>query len=171
MRTLNRENIDFELFLKEKIAINCQTEEDCIDFLKMCDEAGIKWLSGSLASSDTYFDYYRKDTCYSYFNSERKSGLCTGSFGFYMRKIGVKIYEWQTLNNNKDKKEMINHPSHYNQGKFEAIDVIEDWKLNFNLGNTVKYISRAGHKDNIIQDLKKSLWYLNREIERLEKGE
>src|SRR5699024_5493535 len=57
-----------------------------------------------------------------------------------------------------DKKEMINHPSHYNQGKFEAIDVIEDWKLNFNLGNTVKYISRAGHKDNIIQDLKKASW-------------
>ena len=71
----------------------------------------------------------------------------------------------------EEKKEMIDHPSHYNQGKFEAIDVIEDWKLNFNLGNTVKYISRAGHKDNIIQDLKKSLWYLNREIERLEKGE
>lgn len=69
----------------------------------------------------------------------------------------------------EEKKEMIDHPSHYNQGKFEAIDVIEDWKLNFNLGNTVKYISRAGHKDNIIQDLKKSLWYLNREIERLEK--
>src|SRR5699024_11770421 len=45
----------------------------------------------------------------------------------------------------------------YNQGKYEAIDVIEDWKLNFNLGNTVKYISRAGHKDDIIQDLKKAL--------------
>lgn len=68
-------------------------------------------------------------------------------------------------------KEMINHPQHYNMGKFEAIDVIEDWQLNFNLGNTVKYISRAGHKDDIIQDLKKSLWYLQREIDRLEKGE
>lgn len=77
----------------------------------------------------------------------------------------------ELANANVDKKEMINHPSHYNQGKFEAIDVIEDWKLNFNLGNTVKYISRAGHKDDIIQDLKKSLWYLQREINRLEKGE
>ena len=38
-------------------------------------------------------------------------------------------------------KEMINHPQHYNMGKYEAIDVIEDWQLNFNLGNTVKYIS------------------------------
>ena len=74
-------------------------------------------------------------------------------------------------NDNNKNKEMINHPQHYNQGKFEAIDVIEDWKLNFNLGNTIKYISRAGHKDDIIQDLKKASWYLNREIERLEKGE
>ena len=178
MRTLNRENIDFELFLKGEIAINCQTEEDCIDFLKMCDEVGIKWITGSRASSFTHFDYYRKDTCYSYFNSEGGSGLCNGSFGFHSRKTGLRIYKWQTLNNDnkettgdKDKKEMINHPQHYNQGKFEAIDVIEDWKLNFNLGNTIKYISRAGHKDDIIQDLKKSLWYLNREIERLEKGE
>lgn len=71
----------------------------------------------------------------------------------------------------EENKEMINHPSHYNKGKFEAIDVIEDWQLNFNLGNTVKYISRAGHKDDIIQDLKKALWYLDREIKRLEKGE
>ena len=74
-------------------------------------------------------------------------------------------------NDNNKNKEMINHPQHYNMGKYEAIDVIEDWKLNFNLGNTVKYISRAGHKDDIIQDLKKSLWYLQREIDRLEKGE
>ena len=67
------------------------------------------------------------------------------------------------------KKEMVNHPSHYNMGKYEAIDVIEDWKLGFNLGNTVKYISRAGHKDDTVQDLRKALWYLEREIKRLEK--
>ena len=72
---------------------------------------------------------------------------------------------------NKDteaNKEMVDHPSHYNMGKYEAIDVIEDWQLNFNLGNTVKYISRAGHKDDIVQDLKKALWYLEREIKRIE---
>ena len=81
------------------------------------------------------------------------------------------IDEWYGISYifEEKEKEMINHPSHYNQGKYEAIDVIEDWKLNFNLGNTVKYISRAGHKDDIIQDLKKSLWYLQREIDRLEK--
>ena len=71
-----------------------------------------------------------------------------------------------------EEKEMINHPKHYNMGKYEAIDVIEDWGLGFNLGNVVKYISRAGHKDDILQDLKKSLWYLQREIQRIEnKGE
>ena len=65
-----------------------------------------------------------------------------------------------------EEKEMVNHPSHYNMGKYEAIDVIEDWNLNFNLGNAVKYISRAGHKDDIVQDLKKSLRYIDREIQR-----
>ena len=67
-------------------------------------------------------------------------------------------------------KEMINHPAHYNKGKFEAIEVIEDWQLGFNLGNTVKYISRAGHKDKskTVEDLKKALWYLEREIKKIE---
>ena len=77
--------------------------------------------------------------------------------------------DYKELNAEEDKKEMVNHPSHYNMGKYEAIDVIEDWELGFNLGNTVKYISRAGHKDNILQDLKKALWYLDREIKRIEK--
>ena len=65
-----------------------------------------------------------------------------------------------------DKKEMVNHPKHYNMGKYEVIDVIEDWNLGFNLGNTVKYIGRAGHKDNVLQELKKARWYLDREIDR-----
>ena len=77
--------------------------------------------------------------------------------------------DFKELDIKEHKKESVAHPSHYNMGKYEAIDVIEDWELGFNLGNTVKYISRAGHKDNILQDLKKALWYLDREIQRLEK--
>ena len=75
-------------------------------------------------------------------------------------------------------KENINHPAHYAQGrKYEPIDVIEDWELGFSLGNAVKYISRAGRKqdyaeqdqlDKTIEDLKKSAWYIHHEIERLE---
>jgi len=68
--------------------------------------------------------------------------------------------------------EIVNHPSHYNTGKFEVIDVIEDWNLGFNLGNCIKYISRAGKKDpsKTIEDLQKALWYINREIAFLSKN-
>lgn len=64
----------------------------------------------------------------------------------------------------------VEHPQHYNMGKVEAIDVIEDWNLGFCLGNTVKYIARAGHKDpaKTIEDLKKARWYLDRYIQTLE---
>jgi hypothetical protein len=55
---------------------------------------------------------------------------------------------------------------------YEAIKVIEAWDLDFHLGNTVKYISRAGKKetDKELQDLKKALWYLERKIQSLEKN-
>ena len=68
-------------------------------------------------------------------------------------------------------KESVNHPKHYNAGKFEVIDVIEDWNLNFNLGNAVKYIGRAEHKGNKAEDLKKAAWYIQREIERANSDE
>ncbi len=58
----------------------------------------------------------------------------------------------------------VQHPSHYNAGKFEVIDVIEDWKLGFNLGNSVKYIARSEHKGKEVQDLRKACWYLLRKI-------
>jgi hypothetical protein len=66
----------------------------------------------------------------------------------------------------------INNPSHYAEGRqFEPIDVIEDWELNFRLANTVKYISRAGRKKDILEDLRKARWYLDREIQHLEVGQ
>lgn len=61
-------------------------------------------------------------------------------------------------------KEMVNHPQHYNEGKYEVIDVIEDWKLSFNLGNAVKYIARHEHKAKPEEDLEKAWWYLTREL-------
>jgi len=75
-----------------------------------------------------------------------------------------------TLRLEMDEPEMVNHPAHYNTGKYEVIDVIEDWKLGFNLGNTVKYLARAEHKSNQIEDLEKAAFYLNRQIELIKHG-
>ena len=55
--------------------------------------------------------------------------------------------------------DIVKHPAHYCYGKYEPKDVIRDWGLNFNLGSAVKYIARAGRKDDIIQDLKKAKQY------------
>jgi hypothetical protein len=68
--------------------------------------------------------------------------------------------------------EAVNHPAHYGgaANPYEAIKVIEAWGLGFCLGNTVKYISRAGKKDSMLQDLKKAAWYLAREIANMEEG-
>lgn len=68
-------------------------------------------------------------------------------------------------------KSAVNHPSHYNVGKIEVIDAIEDWGLNFSLGNAVKYIARADHKGKPIEDLEKARWYIEREIERRKNNE
>lgn len=54
----------------------------------------------------------------------------------------------------------VDHPKHYNFSKFETIDVIKSWDLDFCLGNVIKYISRAGRKLDEIEDLKKAKFYL-----------
>jgi hypothetical protein len=69
------------------------------------------------------------------------------------------------------KKEMVDHPDHYNNTKFEVIDIIEEFGLDFHLGNVAKYVLRAGHKDDIVQDLSKARWYLDRKIEQLKSGQ
>jgi hypothetical protein len=72
------------------------------------------------------------------------------------------------------KKEHIDHPEHYcstPDWTYEVIKVIEAWDLGFHLGNVVKYVARAGkkNKEEELQDLKKALWYLQREIDNREK--
>lgn len=59
----------------------------------------------------------------------------------------------------------VDHPSHYNHGTIEVIDAIEDWNLNFNLGNSIKYIARCEHKGHKKEDLEKAIWYLKRELQ------
>lgn len=72
--------------------------------------------------------------------------------------------------------DVVNHPKHYTTGKIEVIDFIEDKELNFNLGNVVKYVSRAGRKKSqgksleakALEDLKKARFYIDREIQTRE---
>lgn len=62
------------------------------------------------------------------------------------------------------KPDAVNHPAHYKVGGIETIDFIEAKKLNYNIGNVVKYLTRADHKGNRKQDLEKAKWYLEREL-------
>ena len=66
-----------------------------------------------------------------------------------------------------EEKEMVDHPSHYNQG-IETIDYIDSWEMNFNTGNVIKYVTRARYKNDQLEDLKKAMWYLQREIDKIE---
>ena len=75
------------------------------------------------------------------------------------------------MNHRLPEKEKVNHPEHYNQGKFECIDVIKDLGKEMNgfegfcIGNAIKYLWRYNCKDNPIEDLKKAIWYIQRVID------
>jgi hypothetical protein len=72
-----------------------------------------------------------------------------------------QVTHYEFGNSNVD---FVNHPPHYTTGGIETIDFIEAKQLNYNLGNVVKYITRADHKGNRVEDLRKAKWYLEREI-------
>lgn len=98
-------------------------------------------------------------------------GLKTNDTAGFQRVVNESLE--RLLDSYENNESVVEHPSHYRSDSgFEAIDVIEAWNLGFNLGNTLKYISRAGLKDKNreIEDLEKAQWYLNREIERIRRA-
>lgn len=72
---------------------------------------------------------------------------------------------------NKPENDPVNSPAHYTYGKIEVIDYILDKKLDFCLGNVIKYVSRAGHKNNALEDLQKAAKYLEFKINELKTKE
>jgi predicted ArsR family transcriptional regulator len=80
-----------------------------------------------------------------------------------------KVKTFFATSNKSIKADNVNHPPHYKAGGIETIDFIEAKSLNYNLGNVVKYVTRADHKGNKLEDLQKAQWYLNREIKNLSK--
>ncbi len=87
--------------------------------------------------------------------------------------LTIYLKNIKTIKMVSENKEMVNHPSHYGgeNNVYEAIKVIDAWGLDndFYLGNAVKYLSRAGKKDDTVQDLKKAIWYIEKKIEKLQK--
>lgn len=79
----------------------------------------------------------------------------------------VKAIEEPEVKVTPKKEDVINHPSHYTRGNIEVIDFIEDQQLPYHLGNVIKYIARAGHKGDKLEDLKKARWYLDRYIKEV----
>ena len=92
------------------------------------------------------------------FSSDTPVGVEVG--GLRLTEVGNGKARWV-------KPDAVNHPAHYKVGGIETIDFIEAKKLGYNLGNVVKYITRADHKDNKLEDLRKAQWYLTREISLL----
>jgi hypothetical protein len=83
---------------------------------------------------------------------------------------GMKVIAISTSNKSiHSKADMVNHPPHYKAGGIETIDFIEAKNLGYNLGNVVKYVSRADLKGNKLEDLQKAKWYLDRAISNLSK--
>jgi len=80
-----------------------------------------------------------------------------------------KVKTFFATSNKSIKADNVNHPPHYKAGGIETIDFIEAKSLNYNLGNVVKYITRADHKGNKLEDLAKAQWYLARELKNLSK--
>jgi hypothetical protein len=90
----------------------------------------------------------------------------TLSYVYVLRSKMKKPSDVIKTSTKKEVVDNVNHPSHYVVGGIETIDFIEAKKLNYNLGNVVKYISRADYKGSRHENLKKALWYLNRELGR-----
>lgn len=89
---------------------------------------------------------------------------------YYITADSVKgLYDVTTNKKPDCVSNAIDHPSHYNRGKIEVIDFIEDQGLSFHLGNVIKYVTRAGSKGDKLEDLKKARWYLDRYINEVMK--
>lgn len=115
-------------------------------------------------------DWHKNNYCTNndseFFDTRTKS---TNTCGNYYPALSITNAPLVNIETSVMTKETVNHPNHYNIGGIEVIDFIESWDLNFSLGNAIKYIARAPYKNDKIEDLKKARWYIDREIQRLEK--
>lgn len=157
--------------MKSCFPIRCNAEEKANALLKELDRYDIKWYNGVNLLDENYWHKYETETCYKLNLKESDWFLCV-CHSNTCEQEGYRVFEFESLlveeQDRKKENDIISHPAHYCHSKYEPKDVIRDWGLKFNLGNVVKYIARAGYKDDVIQDLKKARQYLDFEIEALE---
>jgi hypothetical protein len=101
------------------------------------------------------------------FSSDKSLGQLAYEAGVGMAKLRMEGDRSGQIEMFEPKADPVNNPAHYTVGGIETIDFIEAKQLGYNLGNVVKYITRADHKDNKMEDLRKAQWYLTREINSL----
>lgn len=118
-------------------------------------EPGSRWLRKSDREAPAAFVERLAGGCVEFVN---RGGLQVS----LRRESFLAMYEPEPA----DESDPVDNPPHYKGTAVEPIDAIEAWGLGFNLGNAVKYIARAGRKGDRLEDLEKSLWYLQREIEK-----
>lgn len=117
---------------------------------------------------------YIKET-YAFFN---RSNMLTSalmnidSHMFEAAELHKRVREEQKTIPASKEKEWVNHPSHYNPGVYETINVIDAYNLNFYLATALRYILRAGkkHPEKYCEDLNKAIWYLSREVKKNSKS-
>lgn len=103
-------------------------------------------------------------------NLDRSKELSGMKEEFWIDSGGNKV--WASYGSQIRGDDPVEHPAHYNFGKFEVIEVLEEWfpsePLLWQVG---KYLARAGRKGSMLEDLKKARWYLDRRIRQLEGGD
>jgi hypothetical protein len=99
------------------------------------------------------------------FSSNKSLGQLAYEAGVGMAK--ARMEGQRQIEMFEPKADPVNNPAHYTVGGIETIDFIEAKQLGYNLGNVVKYLTRADHKGNKMEDLRKAQWYLTREINSL----
>ena len=102
------------------------------------------------------------------FSSDKSLGQLAYEAGVARAKIRMQSAEGdRQIEMFEPKADPVSNPTHYTVGGIETIDFIEAKQLGYNLGNVVKYLTRADHKGNKMEDLRKAQWYLAREINSL----
>jgi hypothetical protein len=132
-------------------------------FMKKNPNMSPKLVAESLGTNIDIVYYARKSMRKKAVKKTKPVQLTLPMFNVIKKQLHQKIRLQGTVDRNPEV-DMVNSPPHYTAGGVETIDFIEAKKLNYNLGNAVKYITRADLKGNRVEDLKKAKWYIEREI-------